>query len=341
MKAIVYTEYGPPEVLGVKEVPLPKPKEGEVLIKIRATPVNFGDLMARNFGNVSLQNFNMPFAFYFPARLYFGYSRPKQGVLGSEFSGDIVAVGKGVERFKVGDAVFGYRGQAMGAYAEYLCMAESGTLTHKPSNMSYKEAATVPYGAITALNLLRKVDIKKGEKVLINGASGSIGSYAVQLSKHYGAEVTGVCSTPRVEWVRAMGADRVIDYTREDFTENKQTYDLIFDVLGKSSFHRCKASLKPNGRYLLASFKSRQLWQMLTTKLAGDKKVICALSTDKVEDLEHIKELVEANVITSVIDKTFSMDQAADAHRYIESGLKKGNIVIVMDHDETKEHPQE
>ncbi len=328
MKAIVYTEYGPPEVLRVKEVPLPKPKEGEVLIKICATPVNFGDLMARNFGNVSARDFTMPLALYFPARLYFGYSRPKRGILGSEFSGDIVSVGKGVERFKVGDAVFGYRGQAMGAYAEYLCMPESGTLTLKPSNKSYIEAATVPYGAITALNLLRKGDIKKGDQVLINGASGSIGSHVVQLAKHYGAEVTGVCSTPRVEWVRAMGADRVIDYTREDFTENKQAYDLIFDVLGKSSFDRCKSSLKSNGRYLLASFKSRQLWQMLMTKLAGDKKVICALATDKIEDLEHIKELAEANVFTTVIDKTFSMDQVADAHRYIESGLKKGNVVI-------------
>ncbi len=196
--------------------------------------------------------------------------------------------------------------------------------------MSYEEAATVPYGALTALSLLRKVNIQSGQKVLINGASGGIGSAAVQLAKYFGAEVTGVCSTPRLEFVKAIGADKVIDYTQEDFTKNGETYDLIFDILGKSSFSRCKSSLTQNGRYLLASFKMKQLFQMLGTSKIGSKKVICALSSEKVEDLIFIKELVEAGKIKSVIDRCYPLEQTAEAHRYVESGHKKGNVVITV-----------
>jgi NADPH:quinone reductase-like Zn-dependent oxidoreductase len=333
MKAIVYTEYGSPDVLQLKEVTKPTPEDNEVLIRIYATTVNFGDLMARNFKAISPRKFNMPLLFWLPARLAFGFRKPKKKILGSEFAGEVEAVGAAVTRFKPGDQVFGYRGQSMGAYAEYLCMPEDGVLAIKPANMTYEEAATVPYGALTALSLLRKVNIQRGQKVLINGASGGIGAAAVQLAKYFGAEVTGVCGTPRVGFVKALGADKVIDYTKEDFTRNGETYDLIFDILGKSSFSRCKRSLKQNGIYLLASFKMRQLFQMLWTSMIGGQKVICALSSEKPEDLIFIKELVEAGKIKASIDKCYPLEQTAEAHRYIEAGLKKGNVVITVAHN--------
>jgi NADPH:quinone reductase-like Zn-dependent oxidoreductase len=200
----------------------------------------------------------------------------------------------------------------------------------KPANMTYVEAATVPYGALTALSLLRKVNLQRGQHVLINGASGGIGSAAVQLAKYFGANVTGVCGTPRLEFVKSLGADKVIDYTQEDFTKNGETYDLIFDILGKSSFSQCKSSLTQNGRYLLASFKTKQLFQMLWTGSAGDKKVICALSSEKPQDLIFIRELVEAGKLKSVIDRCFPLEQTADAHRYVEQGHKRGNVVITV-----------
>jgi NADPH:quinone reductase-like Zn-dependent oxidoreductase len=262
----------------------------------------------------------------------FGFRKPRIKILGAELAGEVEAVGQDVTRFKAGDQVFGYRGPHFGANAEYLCMPENGLVAIKPATMTYEEAATVPYGAMTALNLLRKVTIHSGQKVLINGASGGIGSYALQLARHYGAEVTGVCSTPRVDLVKDLGADHVIDYTQEDFTENGETYDLIFDILGRSSFSRCKNSLTENGRYLLASFKMKQLVQMLWTSIIGGKKVICALSAESPEDLIVIKELVEAGKIKSVIDRCFPLEQAAEAHRYVEAGHKKGHVVITSEH---------
>lgn len=330
MKAIVYTEYGSPGVLHLQEVEKPTPKDNEVLVRVHATSVNFGDLIARKFSKVSPREFHMPLLFWFFARMGFGFSKPKIPVLGSEFAGEIEAVGKDVTRFKKGDEVFGYRGMNMGAYADYVCMPEDGMLAFKPANMTDEEAAAVPYGALTALSLLRKVNIQRGQKVLINGASGAIGSAALQLAKHFGAEATGVCGTPRLEMVKALGADRVIDYTQEDFTQSGETYDLIFDILGKSSFSRCKRVLNPNGRLLYASFKMRQLLQMLWTSRIGDKKVICALSGDSPDDLVFIKELVEAGEIKSAIDRCFPLEQAAEAHRYVETGHKKGQVVITV-----------
>ncbi|HJS20519.1 MAG TPA: NAD(P)-dependent alcohol dehydrogenase [Anaerolineales bacterium] len=330
MKAILYTEYGPPEVLQLREVDKPTPKDNEILIRNHAASVNTGDIWARNFKAISPRKFSMPLPLWLPARMYFGFSKPRINILGNEFAGQVEAIGKDVTRFKEGDAVFGYRGQSMGAYAEYLCVPEEGLVTLKPSNMTYEEAASVPYGSITALNLLRKVNVESGQKVLVNGASGGIGSGALQLARYYGAEVTGVCSTPRVEYVKALGADKVIDYTREDFTQNGETYDLIFDVMGRSSFSRCKNSLKPDGIYLLASFKMKQLFQMFWTKISGGRKVICALSSDKAEDLVFIKELVEAGKIKSVLDRCYPLKQTAEAHRYIETGQKKGSVVIRM-----------
>ncbi len=330
MKAIVYSEYGSPDVLQLKDIAKPTPKDSEILIKIHATPVGFGDLLARKFNTTTPSNFTMPAILWLLSRMEFGFSKPKKSILGSEFSGEVEAVGSAVTRFKVGDRVFGYRGPSFGAYAEYLCMSETGTVTLMPTNTPYEEAAAIPYGALTAANLLKKVDIQSGQKVLINGASGSIGAAAVQLAKARGAEVTGVCGTPRMEYVKSLGADKVIDYTQEDFTRNGETYDLIFDILGKSSFARCKRSLKPNGRYLLASFKMKQLFQMLTTSIAGGKKVICAMSFDKQDDLVRIRELVEAGKIKAIIDRCYPLAQAAEAHRYVEAGGKTGSVVITV-----------
>ena len=330
MKAIVYTKFGPPEVLELKEVEKPAPKDNEVLIRVHATSVNFGDTMARNFKAISPREFNMPFLFWLLAKISFGLKQPKITILGSEFAGEVEAAGKDVKQFKKGDQVFGYPGQSFGAYAEYLCIPEDGVLAIKPANMTHEEAAVVPYGALMALPLLRKVNIRPGQKVLINGASGGIGSAAVQIAKHFGAEVTGVCGTPRVEFVRSLGADKVIDYTKEDFTQNGETYDLIFDILGRSSISRCKSSLKPNGIHLFASFKMKQLFQMLWTGRSGGKKVICALAPGSVEDLVSVKELIEAGKIRAIIDQRYPLEQIIEAHRYVEQGHKKGNVVITV-----------
>ncbi len=330
MKAIIYTEYGSPDVLHLAEVAKPEPQDNEVLIRVHATSVNFGDLLARDFKSVTPRKFNMPIFFWLPARLAFGLRKPKKNILGSEFAGVVEAVGAQVTRFKPGDQVFGYRGQSMGADAEYACMPETGVLAIKPANMTFEEAATVPYGALTALSLLRKVNLQPGQKVLINGASGGIGSAAVQLAKYFGAEVTGVCGTPRGAFVKALGADKVIDYTKGDFTRNGETYDVIFDILGKSSFGRGRKSLKPDGVYLYASFKIKQLAQMLWTKIVGNQKVICALSSEKAEDLTFIKELIEAGQYKAIIDKRYPLAQTAEAHRYSEAGQKHGSVVITV-----------
>lgn len=337
MKAIVYTEYGPPDVLQLKEVEKPATRDNEILIRNHATNVNIGDIWARNFKEITPSKFTMPLPLWFPSRMYFGFTKPRVNILGSEFAGEVEAVGKEVKRFRKGDQVFGYRGQKMGANAEYLCMPEDGLVAIKPVNMTYEEAATIPYGALTALSLLRKVGIQRGQKVLINGASGSIGSAAVQLAKYFGAEVTGVCGTPRLEFVRILGADKVLDYTREDFTRNGETYDLIFDILGKSSFSSCKNALKQKGIYLLASFKIKQLFQMLWTSITPGKKVVCTLSSENPKDLVFIKELVEAGKIKSIIDRCYPLEQTAEAHRYIEKGYKTGSVIITIENNNKKE----
>jgi NADPH:quinone reductase-like Zn-dependent oxidoreductase len=333
MKAIVYSNYGPPEVLQLKEVAKPIPRDNQVLIRVHATSVNFGDILARNFSAISPRQFNMPFVLWLLAKISIGLSQPKITILGNEFAGEVEAVGKNVKRFKPGDQVFGHPGQSFGAYAEYLCLPDDGVLAIKPANMTYEEAAVVPYGAVMALNLLRKVNIQAGQKVLINGASGGIGSAAVQIAKLFGAEVTGVCGTPRLEFVKSLGADRVIDYTKEDFTKNGETYDLIFDILGKSSFERCKNSLKPNGVLLYASFKVKQLFQMLWSSMTGGKKIICAIAPGSTEDLISVKDLIEAGKIKAIIDRCFPLEQTAEAHRYVEEGHKSGNVVITIDHE--------
>ena len=329
MKAIVYSEYGGPDVLHLQEVERPSPKGNEVLIRVHAVSVNYGDILARNFKNIPASEFNMLSLFRILARFSFGLSKPKRKILGNSFAGEVEMVGNDVRQFKKGEQVFGYTGESMGAYAEYLCLPEDGILAVKPSNMTYEEASAVPYGATMALCLLRKVNIKKGQSVLIIGASGAIGSAAVQLASHYfGAEVTGVCSTDGMEYVKSLGAAKVIDYKKEDFTKNGETYDLIFDILGKGSFSKYKASLKQNGIYMPVSFKTAKLLQMLRTSISGDKKVICALAVPNQGDLAFIKDFLEERKLKPVIDQCYPLEKAAEAHRHVEAGNKKGNVVI-------------
>ncbi len=327
MKAIVMTEYGSPDVLRLVQIEKPAPKDNEVLVKVFAVSVNFGDLTARNFGHLPAEKFHMPAILWFLAATQFGFRKPRTNILGNEFAGEIEAVGKNVTRFKPGDAVFGYRGQNMGTNAEYLCMAEDGMIAPTPASMTCEEATVIPYGGLTALTLLRRVNIQPGQKILVNGASGAIGSYAVQLARYYGADVTGVCGTPRVEMVKALGANRVIDYTREDFTQRGETYDVVFDVLGKGAFNRWQQVLNPGGRYLLASFKMRHIFQMLRTR-KSDKRVICALSNEKPQDLHFLKELAEAGHLKAIIDRCYPLEQTAEAHRYVEAGGRTASVVI-------------
>ena len=328
MKAIVYTEYGPPDVLQLKEVEKPTPEDNEVLIRVYATLVSFGQVIARDF-TFSPRDFWLPFLLWPLARIDFGIRKPRHQILGSELAGEIESVGKDVKSFSQGDQVFGFS-SSHGANAEYVCLPEEGVLAIKPANMTYEEAAAVPHGALTALFFMRKANIQPGEKVLINSASGGIGQFAVQLAKYFGAKVTGVCSTTKLELVRSLGADEVIDYTREDFTKNGQTYDVIFDTARVTSFSRCKSSLKENGRYLLAVFGMRELLQMLRTSIMGSKKVICALAPIKKEDLNFLKELIEAAKIKTVIDRRYPLEQIAEAHSYVEKGHKKGYVVITL-----------
>lgn len=334
MKAIVFTEYGSPDVLHIEERPTPTPKDNEILVRVRAAAVNYGDTAGRNFGAITPRTFNMPGILWLLAKLSFGWNKPRKAIqiLGNEFSGVVEAIGKDVTLFKVGDPVFGYCGPNFGAYAEYLCMREDDTVALKPANLSYEEAATVPYGSLMALGLLKLGQIQRGQQVLVVGASGGMGSYAVQLAKQYGAEVTGVCGTPHLDFVKALGADHVIDYTQEDFAHNGKTYDLIFDVLGRSSFAHNKKSLTPTGRVLYASFKTRQLLQMLWTSVTRrPQRVICAMTSATRDTLIEAQKLVEAGTLKTIVDRCYPMAQAADAHRYVEDGHKQGHVVITME----------
>jgi NADPH:quinone reductase-like Zn-dependent oxidoreductase len=324
MKAIICTKYGPPDVLQLTEVEKPAPKDNEVLIRIYATTVTSGDVVDRS-GNVS------PWA-WLPTRILLGFRKPRRTIPGADFAGEIETTGKEVNRFQKGDQVFGTTGWGSGANAEYKCLSEEGELTIKPANITFEEAAAVPFAGLTALHFLRKGNIQSGQKVLINGASGSVGTYAVQLAKYSGAEVTGVCSTTNLEWVKSLGADKVIDYTKEDFTQNGEIYDVIFDTVSKTSFSRCKNSLKRRGFYLATYFGLVTILQMLWTSFIGKKKVIAGIANPKTEDLNFLKELMETGKLISVIDRSYPLKQIVEAHRYVEKGHKKGNVVITVDH---------
>jgi NADPH:quinone reductase-like Zn-dependent oxidoreductase len=324
MKAAIWTNYGPPDVLQLRDVDKPNPKDNEVLIKIYATTASTADCELRSF-----KAFNV---FWLPLRIYFGLVRPTRiTILGQELAGEIEAVGKDVARFKTGDQVFAWTGFRLKANAEYTCLPESGALTTKPSNITFEEAATLPIGGLEAVHFLRKNVIRNGQKVLINGAGGSIGTFAIQLARYFGADVTGVDSAEKLDMLRALGADHVIDYTKEDFTQNGEMYDVIFDVVGKSSFSRSMRSLKHNGRYLLGNPGLAQRFRAGLTSRSGDKKVIPYTSrtaSEIIEDLNFLKELIEAGKIKPVIDRVYPLEQIVEAHRYVEAGHKKGNVAI-------------
>lgn len=324
MKAVRYTQYGPPDVLQLTEVSKPVPKNDEVLVKVQATTVTTADVNMRGFVFV-------PAGFGFLPRLMFGLSRPKNQLLGTEFAGEIEAVGADVSQFKPGDNVFGTVGSDNGTYAEYTCVKEDGVLAGKPANFSFEESAAVPFGAHTALNFLRdRGNIQQGQRILIVGASGGVGVFAVQLARYYGAQVTGVCSGQNIELVKSLGADMVIDYTKEDFTQNGQTYDFIYDTVGKTSFANVKNSLTPAGSYLAGAGGLSEFIQMGWTSIAGKQKVLAGQAPDRKEDLFTIKELLEAGHIKPIIDRTYTLEQIIEAHRYVDQGHKKGSVVITL-----------
>jgi len=318
MKAVVCTRYGSPEVLQLQEVAKPAPREKEVIIKIHATSATSGDARIRR-------------ADPFIVRLIFGLKKPRKSILGVVVAGEIESVGKEVTKFKVGDQVFGAKGIDFGTYAEYTSMPENGVLALKPKNISYEEAAAIPFGATAALHFLRKAKIKSRQKVLIYGASGAIGTAAVQLAKLFGAEVSAVCSTTNIEMVKALGAEKVFDYTKEDFSENGEKYDVIFETVGKSSFSQSIKSLNSKGYLLMASAGPSQLLRGLLVSITSRKKVISGVIEESADDMIYLKELIETGKLKAVIDRRYPLEQIAEAHKYVDTGHKKGNVVIIVE----------
>ena len=322
MKAIVHTEYGSPEVLHLQEVPKPIPKDNEVLIKIHATTVNRNDC-----------GFRKP-EYPFIIRPINGLFKPKRKILGTELAGEIESIGKNVKTLKPGDKVFGLSAWKFGAHAEYISVPEDGSISFMPTNISYNEAAAICDGAYLALNNLRKINFKKIKSILINGASGSIGSSAVQLAKYYGTSITGLCNTKNLELIKSLGADFVIDYTKEDFTKNGQHYDVVFDAVGKSSFFKCKKILNSGGTYFSTElgYLSQNIFLALFTRLFNGKKVLFPIPKDRKEDIVFFKELIEAGKYRAVVDRVYPMNQIVEATKYVETGMKTGSVVITIDH---------
>ncbi len=322
MRAAVCEQYGAPDVLQIREVESPHPKADEVLIRVHAATVTPSDTLMRSGSTVMTR-----------VILGFRKPRPRYRIPGTEFAGVVEATGEQVRRFKPGDAVYGFRGFGTGTCAEYKCMSARGSVALKPANMSFEQAAALVDGATTALFFLRdKARIESGQQVLINGASGSIGTYAVQIAKYLGADVTGVCSTRNIELVASLGADRVIDYTAEDFVTRGETYDVIFDTVGKRSFAACKPALKPDGCYMVTTGNIvANFIQSGWSSVVGGKRMIYAMSVDKREALEVIKDFAESDIIRPVIDMTYPLDEIVEAHRYVDTGRKRGNVVITID----------
>jgi NADPH:quinone reductase-like Zn-dependent oxidoreductase len=322
MKAMVYERYGPPDVLALQEVAQPTPKDNEVLIRTYATTVTAGDCRVRSLC--------MPVGFGCIARLVLGVSKPRQPILGSELAGEIVAVGRDVSRFKVGDQVFAFTGARLGCHAEYKCMPEDGAVVLKPANLTYDEAAALASGGTTALHFFRRGKLQRGETVLVNGASGGVGTAAVQLARHFGADVTGVCSTTNVELVRSLGATHVIDYTTEDFTAQGATYDVIVDTAGTAPFSRSKRALKERGRLLVVLGGLPDMLHVPWVAMTSHKKVIAGPAAWRAEDVRFLAELAEAGVFRPVIDRRYPFEQIVAAHRYVDTGRKKGNVIITL-----------
>jgi NADPH:quinone reductase-like Zn-dependent oxidoreductase len=323
MRAIVYERYGPPEVLQLKKVEKPTPKDNEVLIKIHATTVTSGDWRVRSL--------IVPTGFKLIIRLVFGVFKPKQPILGSELAGVIESIGKDVHKFQIGDQVFAFSDAAMGCYAEYKCMPEDGAIALKPANLSYEEAAALSFGGTTALDFLRRGKLQIGEKVLVNGASGGVGTAAVQLAKHFGAEVTAVCSAANIELVRSLGANRVIDYTQEDFTQNGELYDVIIDTTGTAPFSRSKVSLQQKGRLLMVLAGLPDMLQTLWILMTSSKKVVAGPVASGAADLRFLAELAAAGEFKPVIDRCYPFEQMVEAHRYVDTGRKQGNVVVTLE----------
>jgi len=330
MKAIVWTKYGSPDGLQLREVATPAPKEDEVLINVHAATASQAD--------TELRRLKLPLLFAIPLRLYLGFTKPTRiTILGTEFAGEVVATGNEVTRYRPGDQVFGYTGLSMRTYAEYMCLPEkqsgiAGVLAQKPANMTFEEAAAVPFGGLEALHSLRQANIQRGQKVLIVGAGGSIGTYAVQLAKHYGSEVTGVDKPGKLEMLRSIGADHVIDYTQEDFTRSGERYDVILDTAGKSSFSGSLRSLKENGTYLNANPGLFGGIRMRWVSKRSSKRVIPWTAGYTTDNLLALKKLIEAGTLKAIIDRRYPLEQAAEAHRYVETGEKKGNVVLTVNH---------
>lgn len=323
MKAVVHTNYGGPDVLHVKELEKPKPKDDEILIKIHAAEATKADCEMRSF------NFPVKW-FWLPLRFALGLMRPKNQVLGGYFSGEIESVGKNVLKFKKGHQIFGSTKLRMGAYGEYQCLPASYTIVEKPHNVSYEEAAAVPLGGLNALHFLRKANVRNGEKVLVNGAGGSIGSFGVQIAKAMGAEVTAVDSAIKEQMLRRIGADHFFDYTVEDFTKSGQTYDVIFDMVAQSSYSACIKSLKPKGRYLIGNPRMSDMLRSVLTSKFTNKDAIFTFAGETEEELRTLKEMIETGKIKPIIDKIYSLDQAAEAHRRVETERRVGIVVISM-----------
>ncbi len=322
MKAIVFTKYGAPDGLQLQEVAKPAPKDNEVLIRIHAATVTAGDSEIRRL--------SFPIWLWLPIRIWLGFRNPRNRILGQELAGEIEAVGSHVKRFKAGDPVFAATGLGLGAYAEYKCLPEDGVLAIKPAHMTYEEAAAVPVAGLEALHFLRQAGIQHGQKVMVIGAGGSIGTFAVQIAQSFGAEVTGVDSTAKLDMLRSIGADPVIDYTQEDFSQRGESYDVILDVMGKSSFSGSVRSLTKTGVYLLGNAGLSQMIRGRWTSMTSGKKVIFGAAIQKADDLIFLKELIEAGKIKSVIDRRFPLEEIAEAHRYVDTGQKKGNVVITV-----------
>ena len=322
MKAALYRDYGPPEVLVIQEIAKPVPKHKEVLIRVRAASVSSADWRARSL--------IMPSGFGFFGRPFFGFTRPRQPILGTELAGEVVAIGKSVRNYRIGDRVFAFTGSKMGCYVEYKCLPEDGPIAKIPATISFEQAAALSFGGATMLDFYKRGALVKGERVLINGASGCVGSAAVQLAKHFGAHVTAVCSTSSFAMVRGLGADCLIDYTRQDFSQLSDYYDVIVDTVGTAPFVKCRPVLSSGGRLLVVLGSMGDMFRMLWINGLGDLQIIAGPATENPNYVQQLSELSAIGAFTPVIDRCYAFDQIVDAHRYVDQGHKKGNVVLIL-----------